>query len=81
MREIYCLKLKKNAPALSEPPFPGLLGERIAQHISQEAWQAWLNHQTMLINEQRLSLASKEARLILQKALLVFLFNESETVP
>jgi len=35
-------------------PYPGDLGQRIFDNVSQEAWQQWLAHQTMIINEYRL---------------------------
>lgn len=80
-RIIYCLKLKKEATGLEAPPYPGELGERVYQHISKEAWQMWLNHQTMLINEYRLSLISLEARQFLQKEMEKFLFGEGSDKP
>ncbi|MAZ77092.1 MAG: oxidative damage protection protein, partial [Legionellaceae bacterium] len=45
---VYCEKLKKDAEALDFAPYPGELGQKILNHISKEAWQQWLAHQTML---------------------------------
>ena len=56
-RMVNCIKLGKEAPGLKFPPLPNDLGKRIFEHVSQEAWDAWTRHQTMLINENRLSLA------------------------
>ncbi len=50
-RIIYCNKLQKDAEGLNRIPWPGDLGKKIYDSISAEAWQLWLNHQTMLINE------------------------------
>ena len=62
MRTVHCVKLGKEAEALEFPPLPGPLGQRVFEQVSKEAWQAWLGYQTMLINENRLSLADKAAR-------------------
>jgi Fe-S cluster biosynthesis and repair protein YggX len=61
-RTIQCVKLGREAEGLDFPPYPGDLGKRIFEQISKEAWQAWLKHQTMLVNENRLSLADPRAR-------------------
>ncbi|MEC7876308.1 MAG: oxidative damage protection protein, partial [Pseudomonadota bacterium] len=52
-RRVHCVKLNKEADGLSALTYPGELGERIFKNVSQEAWQMWLSHQTMLINEYR----------------------------
>ncbi len=61
-RTVHCIKLGKEAPGLDFPPYPGALGKRIWEQVSQEAWAAWLRHQTMLVNENRLNLADADAR-------------------
>lgn len=80
-KTVYCLKLKKEGKALSSPPYPGPFGEKILAHISEEAWQAWLTHQTMLINENRLSMVSREARQFLREEMKKFLFGEGSDKP
>lgn len=77
-RMIYCQKLKKEAEGLAYTPYPGELGQRIYDHISAEAWKSWLQHQTMLINEQRLKLTEPKARELLKKAMEEFLFEDKE---
>ena len=57
-----CVKLGREAEGLDFPPYPGELGKRIWENVSKEAWQQWLRHQTMLVNENRLSLADARAR-------------------
>ena len=54
-RKVHCVKLDKEADGLNAVTYPGELGERIYKEVSQEAWQMWLGHQTMLINEYRLT--------------------------
>ena len=59
---VQCVYLKREAPGLDRPPYPGDLGKRIFENVSKEAWQQWLRHQTMLVNENRLNLADPRAR-------------------
>src|SRR5471032_2165013 len=61
-RTIHCIKLNKEAEGLDFPPYPGELGKKIYEQVSKEAWAAWLKHQTMLVNENRLNLADQRAR-------------------
>lgn len=78
---ILCKKLNQLAQPMDNPPFPGPLGKKIAEHISKEAWQMWLQHQTMLINEYRLSLLDAKAREFLQKEMENYLFGEGTSEP
>lgn len=78
---IYCQKLKKQAEALSFPPYPGELGQRIIDNISKEAWKMWLSRQTMFINEYRLNLSDAKAREFLQQEMTRFLFEDEDTLP
>jgi len=80
-RIIHCKKLNKEATGLAFLPYPGELGKRIYESISQEAWSLWLKHQTMLINEYRLTLADAEAREFLAKEMEKFFFGEGSTAP
>jgi len=61
-RMVQCIKLNKEAEGLDFPPYPGELGKKIYNSVSKEAWAAWLKHQTMLVNENRLNLADVRAR-------------------
>ena len=61
-RMVKCIKLGREAEGLDTLPYPGDLGRKIFENVSKEAWQQWLKHQTMLINENRLSLADAKAR-------------------
>jgi Fe-S cluster biosynthesis and repair protein YggX len=61
-RTVHCIKLGREAEGLDTPPYPGPLGQRIFESVSREAWKAWLEHQKMLVNENRLSLADSKAR-------------------
>lgn len=61
-RMVKCVKLGREAEGLDVPTYPGELGKRIFENVSKEAWQGWLRHQTMLVNENRLNLADPKAR-------------------
>ena len=72
---VKCVLLKKELPALAMQPLPGPLGTKIYQNVSAEAWQQWLSHQTMLINEKRLSLGKAEDRKYLSEQVEKFFFG------
>lgn len=78
---IYCAKLKTKLPALTRQPYPGLLGKKIFEQISAAAWQQWLEHQTRLINEYRLSTLDPKARSFLATEMEKFLFGEGAIIP
>lgn len=80
-RTVYCTKLQKEAPALTLMPYPGDLGQRIYDNICLEAWQQWLSHQTLLINENRLSLVDPKARQFLATEMEAFLFGDGSAKP
>lgn len=80
-RMIYCQKLGIDAEGLSSPPYPGALGQRIYEHISQKAWDMWINHQTMLINEYKLSLIEKKSRDFLTQEMEKFFFGGDAEKP
>ncbi|MEM9243656.1 MAG: oxidative damage protection protein [Pseudomonadota bacterium] len=80
-RIIFCQKLNKEAQGLDFAPYPGELGEKIYKHICQEAWQQWLAHQTMLINENRLNMLDPKARQFLAEEMEKFLFGKGSDKP
>ena len=73
-RTVNCVYLKKEAEGMDFAPYPGELGQRIYDNVSKEAWQVWLGHQTMLINEYRLSPIEPEARKLLETEMEKFFF-------
>jgi len=74
-RTVQCAKLEKQGEGLDFAPYPGELGQRIYESISKEAWQMWMNHQTMLINERQLSMIDPESREYLASEMEKFLFG------
>ncbi len=79
-RMVKCVKLGHEAEGLDFPPVPGELGKRIWENVSKEAWQQWLKHQTMLVNENRLNLADPRARKYLQAQMERHFFGEGADV-
>lgn len=80
-RMIQCIKLGREAEGLDFPPIPGELGKRVWENVSKEAWLAWQKHQTMLINENRLSLADERARKYLMGQLEAYFFGAGADMP
>jgi Fe-S cluster biosynthesis and repair protein YggX len=80
-RMVHCIKLGKEAEGLDVPPVPGDLGRRIFESVSKEAWLQWQRHQTMLLNENRLSLADPRARKYLMTQMEQYFFGEGADKP
>ncbi|RRQ21655.1 oxidative damage protection protein [Thiohalobacter thiocyanaticus] len=80
-RMVHCVKLGREAEGLERQPYPGELGKRIYENVSKEAWQKWLGHQTMLINEYRLSPMEPKARQFLEEQMEKFFFGEGAEAP
>ena len=80
-RTVNCVMLKTEADGLDYAPYPGELGQRIYDNVSKEAWQRWLTHQTMLINEYRLTPIEPEARQFLATEMEKFFFGEGSEKP
>ena len=80
-RTVNCSYLKKETEGMDFAPYPGELGKRIYATISKEGWQAWMKHQTMLVNENRLNLADQRARQYLARQMELFLFGEGAEKP
>ena len=75
-RKVQCVRLKKEADGLDFPPYPGEMGKRIFENVSKEAWAGWLKHQTMLVNENRLSLVDPQARKYLAEQTEAYFFGD-----
>jgi Fe-S cluster biosynthesis and repair protein YggX len=78
---VQCVKLGREAEGLTRQPWPGELGKRIYDSVSREAWQGWLGHQTMLINEYRLNALDPNARSFLAGEMEKFFFGEGADKP
>ena len=80
-RLVQCVLLKREAPGLDRPPYPGTLGQRIYEQVSKEAWGKWIGHQTMLINEYRLTPIEPKARKFLEAEMEKFFFGAGSEKP
>jgi Fe-S cluster biosynthesis and repair protein YggX len=80
-RTVFCTYLQREAEGLDRPPYPGELGQRIYANISREAWQRWVSHQTMLLNEYRLTPIEPKARKFLVEEMEKFLFGGGASRP
>lgn len=80
-RMVQCVKLGKEAEGLKVQPYPGELGKKIFDNISQEAWNLWLRQQTMIINEYRLSPLDPRARKMIEGEMDKFFFGEGSELP
>jgi Fe-S cluster biosynthesis and repair protein YggX len=80
-RTVNCVLLKREAPGLDYIPYPGELGKRIYAGVSKEAWQRWVQHQTMLINEYRLTPIEPKARKFLEGEMEKFFFGPGSEKP
>ena len=80
-RTVFCKKYKEELEGLISAPFPGEKGEEILNNVSKKAWEDWLEHQKMLINEGQLNLADRESRKWLNKQMELFLSGEDYAKP
>ena len=80
-RLVLCRKYQQDLPGLPAPPLPGAVGLDIFENISARAWKEWQNNQTMLINENRLSLMDPDARKFLTQEMYRFFDNQEYAKP
>jgi len=80
-RMVQCVKLGREAEGLEKAPYPGELGQRIFENVSKEAWQQWVRHQVMLINEYRLTPIEPAHRKRLEYEMEKFFFGEGSDKP
>jgi Fe-S cluster biosynthesis and repair protein YggX len=74
-RTVFCQKSQQEAEGLGFVPWPGPLGKRVFEGIGKPAWAEWLAHQTMLINENRLSPLDPKHRAFLEAEMEKYLFG------
>jgi Fe-S cluster biosynthesis and repair protein YggX len=80
-RTVHCVLLNKDAEGLDRVPYPGALGQRIFESVSKEAWTGWVKHQTMLINENRLTPVDPKHRKFLEAEMEKFFFGPGSEKP
>ena len=80
-RKVWCVKLQRELPALDAPPWPGPLGQRIFESVSEEAWEMWEERMKMILNEYRLLPFQKEAQELIAKQMEEFFFGADAALP
>ena len=80
-RTVFCKKYEEELEGLISAPFPGEKGEEILNNVSKKAWEDWLEHQKMLINEGQMNLADRESRKWLNEQMELFLSGEDYAKP
>ena len=75
-RTVFCKKYQEQLEGLNTPPYPGTKGQEIFDTISKKAWQEWLAHQTMLINERQLNMIDANDRKFLQQQMDKFMAGD-----
>ncbi|WP_159016241.1 oxidative damage protection protein [Cognatiluteimonas profundi] len=80
-RTVFCQYEQRETEGLDFSPWPGEAGKRVFDNIGKPAWAAWLAHQTMLINENRLSPLNPGHRAFLGEEMLKFLFGGGADKP
>ena len=80
-KKVICRKYKEELVGMEKPPYPGPKGEDLYNNVSQKAWDEWLEHQKMLINEGQLNLADRESRNWLNEQMELFFSGEDYAKP
>ncbi len=79
--QVQCIKLGREAEGMDFPPFPGAFGQRLFDAVSKEAWAGWVRMQTMIVNENRLSLADAKHRKYLMEQCEKYFFGDGLSAP
>jgi Fe-S cluster biosynthesis and repair protein YggX len=80
-RMVNCVVLNAESEGLDYVPYPGELGQRIYENVSKSGWQKWVAHQTMLLNEYRLTPIDPKARKFLVAEMEKFFFGGGAEKP
>ncbi|MCL6480972.1 MAG: oxidative damage protection protein [Firmicutes bacterium] len=80
-RMVKCVKFGKELPGLERPPWSGELGQRIYEHVSQEAWKLWIEFSKMIMNEYRLNPLDPQSHKIMEEQMEKFFFGEGAQLP
>ena len=80
-RMVKCVKLGKELPGLDFPPYPGEMGKKIYENVSEQGFKMWLEHAKLIINEYRLNLADPASQKMLLEQAEKFFFGEGAQVP
>ncbi len=78
---VQCVKYERELPGLARPPFPGPLGQRIYDQVSQQAWGLWPAQATLILNHYSLSMGDPNAQQILMQQMDEFFFGANAAAP
>jgi Fe-S cluster biosynthesis and repair protein YggX len=81
VRTVKCVKLGRELPGLDRPPWKGDIGKRIYDNVSKEAWQMWVDHSKMLLNELRLNPLDPNSQKIMEEQMEQFFFGDGSKPP
>ncbi|MGF1510460.1 MAG: oxidative damage protection protein [Myxococcota bacterium] len=74
-RTVHCFKYGRELPGIKRRPYPGELGQRIFDQISAAAWDDWVEHSKMIINEYRINASDPNSVQVLMEQCEQFLFG------
>ena len=66
-RLVNCVVLGSEEPGLERAPYPGELGQRIFNNVSDQGCKNWLESQTTIINENGLSTVDPASRSLIDQ--------------
>jgi Fe-S cluster biosynthesis and repair protein YggX len=80
-RMVKCVKFDKEMPGLDRIPWKGDLGKRVYENVSKEAWQMWVEHSKMIMNEYRLNPLDPQSQKVMEEQMEQFFFGEGAKLP
>ncbi len=80
-RLVQCVKFGKELPGMKRPPFPGALGQRVFDNVSQQGWDLWQQQSTLLINHYGLNMRDPQAQKFLMAQMEEFFFGAGAQIP
>src|SRR5713226_4331997 len=66
---------------LDRIPWKGELGNRVFENVSKEAWQMWVEHSKMIMNEYRLNPLDPQSQKVMEEQMEQFFFGEGAKLP
>ncbi|WP_343189063.1 oxidative damage protection protein [Buchnera aphidicola (Chaitoregma tattakana)] len=76
-KTIMCEFFKKRLKKQKCQQYPGKIGKKIYEKISEKAWKLWTKKQTKIINEYRLNMTCKNDIRKIEKHMIKFLFKKN----
>ena len=72
-RLVHCIKLDKELPGLTKPPFSIEMGQLVFEKVSKEGWDLWLQESVRYINTYRVDLSSRDGAEFMLKQLRIWM--------